>query len=83
MSVIPGFGGQSFIEEVLEKVAAVRKKVDSMGLLTDIEIDGGIGVDNIRRARDAGANIFVAGSSVFRADDPVAAVNSMRKVVEA
>ena len=82
MSVNPGFGGQAFIDEVLAKVESVRKKVDSLGLATDIEIDGGIGVDNIRRARDAGANVFVAGSSVFHADDPVAAVQSMREVVE-
>ncbi|MCP3977194.1 MAG: ribulose-phosphate 3-epimerase [bacterium] len=82
MSVNPGFGGQSFIADVLTKVEAARKKVDSLGLSTDIEIDGGIGVDNIRRARDAGANVFVAGSSVFNADDPVAAIDSMRKAVE-
>lgn len=78
MSVNPGFGGQAFIEEVLPKVAAARKRVDSLGLATDIEIDGGIGLENIRRAKDAGANVFVAGSSVFRAEDPVAAVNAMR-----
>lgn len=83
MSVNPGFGGQSFISEVLTKVEAARKKVDSMGLVTDIQVDGGIGPDNVRRARDAGANIFVAGSSVFRADDPVAAVTAMRDAVEA
>jgi len=82
MSVNPGFGGQSFIEEVLPKVESARKRVDSLGLMTDIEVDGGIGPENIRRARDAGANIFVAGSSIFRAEDPVAAVNSMRKAVE-
>ncbi|MFC2177345.1 ribulose-phosphate 3-epimerase, partial [Actinomycetota bacterium] len=74
MSVNPGFGGQSFIEDVLGKVEAARKRVDSLGLATDIEVDGGIGPENIRRARDAGANVFVAGSSVFSADDPVAAV---------
>ena len=82
MSVNPGFGGQSFIEEVLVKVEAARKRVDSLGLATDIEVDGGIGPENIRRARDAGATVFVAGSSVFSADDPVAAVAAMRKAVE-
>ena len=82
MSVNPGFGGQAFIEEVLGKVEAARKRVDSLGLATDIEVDGGIGPENIRRARDAGANVFVAGSSVFSADDPVAAVSAMRKAVE-
>ena len=83
MSVNPGFGGQSFIPEVLSKVEAARKRVDSLGLATDIEIDGGIGPENVRRAKDAGANVFVAGSSIFRADDPVAAVAEMRKAMEA
>ena len=78
MSVNPGFGGQKFIPAVLEKVEATRKLVDSHGLATDIEIDGGIGPDNAGRARDAGADVFVAGSSVFRADDPVAAVAEIR-----
>jgi ribulose-phosphate 3-epimerase len=82
MSVNPGFGGQSFIDDVLVKVESARKRVDSLGLTTDIEVDGGIGPENIRRARDAGANIFVAGSSVFSADDPVAAVAAMRRTVE-
>jgi len=83
MSVHPGFGGQSFMDEVLSKVELARKKVDSLGLVTDIEIDGGIGPENIRRAKDAGANVFVAGSSVFRANDPVAAVTAMRSAMEA
>ncbi len=78
MSVNPGFGGQSFIDASMEKVAAARNFVESHGLLTDIEIDGGIGPANIRRARDAGANVFVAGSSVFRTEDPVAAVEELR-----
>lgn len=82
MSVNPGFGGQAFIPDVLSKVELTRKRVDSLGLATDIEIDGGIDPDNIRRARDAGANVFVAGSSIFRAEDPVAAVNAMRIAVE-
>ena len=78
MSVNPGFGGQRFITAVLEKVAAARKLVDSHGLPTDIEIDGGIGPENVGRARDAGADVFVAGSSIFRAEDPVAAIEEMR-----
>lgn len=82
MSVNPGFGGQSFIPEVLDKIEFARKRVDSLGLVTDIEVDGGIGPDNIRRAKDAGANVFVAGSSVFRAADPVAAVANMRHALE-
>ena len=82
MSVEPGFGGQSFMEEVLPKVEAARKFVDVRGLSTDIEIDGGIGPDTIGRARAAGADVFVAGSSIFGADDPVAAVTEMRALLE-
>jgi len=82
MSVNPGFGGQAFIDDVLDKVRAARKRVDSLGLATDIEIDGGIGPENIRRAGDAGANVFVAGSSVFRAPDPLAAVERMQSLLE-
>ena len=82
MAVNPGFGGQSFIEASLQKMEAVRNFVRSHGLRTDIEVDGGIGPANIRRARDAGANVFVAGSSVFRADDTVKAVAELRTALE-
>lgn len=82
MSVHPGFGGQAFIPDVLEKVAAARKMIDSQGLATDIEIDGGIGPDTIRLARDAGVDIFVAGSAVFAASDPVAAIRDMKAILE-
>jgi len=78
MSVNPGFGGQAFIPEVLTKVSQARKLVDFQALGTEIEIDGGIGPDNIGRARNAGAEVFVAGSSVFRAEDPIAAVAELR-----
>lgn len=81
MSVNPGFGGQGFIEAVLPKLERVRKFVDSAGLPTDIEIDGGIGPGTIRSARDAGADVFVAGTSVFRAPDPVAAVQTMKAAI--
>ncbi len=82
MSVHPGFGGQAFIPEVLEKVEAARKIIDSQGLATDIEIDGGIGPDTIRLARDAGVDIFVAGSAVFAAPDPAAAIRDMKATLE-
>ena len=82
MSVDPGFGGQQFIDSSLEKIERARKFVDSRGLRTDIEVDGGIGTANVRRARDAGADVFVAGSSVFRAEDPVAAIAEMRAEIE-
>jgi ribulose-phosphate 3-epimerase len=82
MSVQPGFGGQDFIPEALSKVERLRKFVDSAGRDTDIEIDGGIDSSTIGPARDAGANVFVAGTAVFRSDDPVAAVADLRKAME-
>ena len=81
MSVHPGFGGQEFILESLDKVARVRKFVDSAGLATDIEIDGGIDPSNVESARAAGADVFVAGTSVFRAEDPAAAVDELRRLI--
>lgn len=82
MAVQPGFGGRSFIPDVLEKVASARKFVDLRGLATDIEIDGGIGMDTIGAARRAGVDIFVAGSAVFGAADPAAAVALLRRTAE-
>jgi ribulose-phosphate 3-epimerase len=82
MSVHPGFGGQKFIDDSLRKMELVRNFIESNGLSTDIEVDGGIGPANIRRALDAGANVFVAGSSVFRADDSVEAVTDLRRIIE-
>jgi ribulose-phosphate 3-epimerase len=81
MSVNPGFGGQGFMPEVLGKLERVRKFVDSAGLATDIEIDGGIDMTTIRSARDAGADVFVAGTSVFLAEDPAAAVEELRTAI--
>jgi len=65
MSVNPGFGGQKFIPEVLDKVKEIRRRLDEKGLKTDIEIDGGINIDNLPSALEAGANIIVAGSAIF------------------
>ena len=66
MSVEPGFGGQKFMPEVLEKTKAVRKLIDKQNLKIDIEIDGGINFENCSKAKDAGANILVSGSTVFK-----------------
>ena len=82
MSVHPGFGGQSFIPEVLPKVEAARKWVDSHGLEADIEIDGGITPETARLARSAGADVFVAGTAIFRAPDPVEAAQALRAAVD-
>ena len=68
MSVHPGFGGQKFIPETLEKIRAVRNMLNKKNLDTDIQVDGGIYVENVREVLDVGANIIVAGSAVFRGD---------------
>lgn len=73
MSVNPGFGGQKFIPYALEKVKRLRAMLDEKGLKTDIQVDGGIGLGNVRQVLEAGANIIVAGSAVYQGD---AAVNT-------
>ena len=66
MSVEPGFGGQAFIPESLDKIRELRGLLDEKGLNTDIQVDGGIYHTNVREVLDAGANIIVAGSAVFK-----------------
>jgi len=75
MTVWPGFGGQKFIESVLPKVSRLRK----LSPTVDIEVDGGVDLSNIEQAAAAGANVFVAGTSVFHAPNPVAALKEMRQ----
>jgi ribulose-phosphate 3-epimerase len=82
MTVHPGFGGQSFLEEVLPKVAMLRKSIDSAGLPTDIQVDGGVTSQTAPLARAAGANVFVAGSAIFAQDNPVAACKALRELLE-
>jgi len=79
MSVNPGFGGQEFIPESLDKVRRLRKMIDERGLRTRIEIDGGIDIDNIADITGAGAEIIVAGSAIFGAGDPGVAVRKLRE----
>ncbi|WP_155763928.1 ribulose-phosphate 3-epimerase [Mycobacterium asiaticum] len=79
MSVEPGFGGQEFIPEVLSKVRTVRKLVDAGELRILVEIDGGINEETIEQAAEAGVDCFVAGSAVYGADDPSAAVEKLRR----
>ena len=69
MSVHPGFGGQKFIKETIEKVKALRKEIDKKKLKTEIEIDGGINFTNAKIAKDAGVNILVSGTTVFKEND--------------
>ncbi len=78
MSVHTGFGGQPFIPEVLDKVRAARKEIDARGLAVEIEIDGGIKVDNAALAAEAGVDILVSGTGIFGADDPAAAARAIR-----
>ncbi len=83
MTVEPGFGGQSFMADMLPKVEAIRKEADRLGLKDFlIEADGGIGEQNIKLLSDAGVDICVAGTSVFKAEDPKEAINSMKKKCE-
>jgi len=77
MTVFPGFGGQSFIADVLPKIARVRAAADAAGLGLDIEVDGGIDERTVVEVVRAGANVFVAGSAVFNRDDPLAAVEGI------
>lgn len=78
MSVEPGFGGQRFMPEVLSKVVQLRQLVDSGELTIVVEIDGGITVDTIEQAAAAGVDCFVAGTAVYGAQDPAAAVEALR-----
>jgi ribulose-phosphate 3-epimerase len=83
MSVEPGFGGQSFMAEVLDKVRTARRLVDTGHLRLVLEIDGGINADTIEAAAEAGVDCFVAGSAVYGADDPARAVAALRDRVRA
>jgi ribulose-phosphate 3-epimerase len=82
MSVNPGFGGQKFIESVLPKVATLRRWIDERELDVALEIDGGIGPGTAGRAAAAGADVFVAGTAVFREPDYQAAIAALRKEAE-
>ena len=78
MSVEPGFGGQKFIPAAVEKIAAIRAEAQRRGLSTDIEVDGGIDAATAPLCAAAGANVLVAGSAVFGAKDPAAAMSAIR-----
>ncbi|MEO7055610.1 MAG: ribulose-phosphate 3-epimerase [Caldimonas sp.] len=78
MSVNPGFGGQSFIPSALKKLEHVRRRIEASGRDIRLEVDGGIKVDNIRAAADAGCDTFVAGSAIFGQPDYRAVIDAMR-----
>jgi len=73
MSVNPGFGGQNFIESAIGKLQRLRKEIDSRRLAVELEVDGGVKLDNVRRVIQAGASVIVAGSAVFESPDGVQA----------
>ncbi len=81
MSVEPGFGGQSFIESTLKNIEGLAEYRQRSGLEYDIEVDGGVYIDNVRRPIDAGANIIVAGSAVFGSSDTAAAIREFNAVL--
>lgn len=78
MTVNPGFGGQKFIDSMIEKIVSLRQIIDDRRLDVDIQVDGGISIDNIHRVSAAGANVFVAGSAIFNASDRKYMIESMR-----
>jgi len=81
MSVNPGFGGQSFIPQSLDKLAQVREKIDASGCAIRLEIDGGVKVENIAQIKAAGADTFVAGSAIFNSEDYQATIDAMREQI--
>ena len=81
MSVIPGFGGQSFMPESLDTVRAVRRRLDEAGSGARLEIDGGINADNVGLAARAGADMFVAGTAIFGTDDYAQTIRSFRSAL--
>jgi ribulose-phosphate 3-epimerase len=83
MSVNPGFGGQKFIEKSLDKIKKCKEMIDKSGYNIEIEVDGGIGINNIRSIKEAGANIFVAGSAIFNSNSYDDAIKKMKQEISA
>ena len=83
MTVFPGFGGQEFMAEVLDKVRQVRDAIDAGSFAVDLEVDGGIDVDTAPHAAQAGANVFVAGSAIFGHPRPWEAAERIRGSIDA
>lgn len=78
MTVEPGYGGQKFMHDMLPKIAEIRAEIERRGLDIDIQVDGGINPETAKLAKEAGANVLVAGSSVFKACDRKAAIDALR-----
>lgn len=81
MSVNPGFGGQSFIPHTYAKIRQLRGMIENLGLQVDIEIDGGVTLDNAKQLLDAGASVLVAGNTVFRSANPTETIQLLKKVI--
>lgn len=80
MSVNPGFGGQKFIQYTIEKIKQLRKMIDERGLKVHIEIDGGVTLENAASIIAAGANVLIAGSTVFKSQDPIATIAELKAI---
>ncbi len=80
MSVNPGFGGQKFIPHTIKKIQELRKLIDSNGLKVKIEVDGGVTLDNAKSIIDAGADVLVAGNTVFSSIDPKATIAQLKNI---
>lgn len=81
MSVNPGFGGQSFIPQVKEKIVELRRQIQALGLDVEIQVDGGVNQDNILELRDAGADVFVMGSAIFNTKSPEETTKKVRTLL--
>jgi ribulose-phosphate 3-epimerase len=82
MTVEPGFGGQKFLDLCLPKIRRARELISAAGLEVWLQVDGGVSLESIERCAEAGADVFVAGSAVFSADDPDAMVRELRECAE-
>ena len=80
MTVEPGFGGQSFMEDMMPKVAAIRRYIDEQNPACELEVDGGVGAGNVELVLEAGANVIVAGSAVFK--DPAKNAAEMMSILK-
>ncbi|MGP5125015.1 ribulose-phosphate 3-epimerase [Brachybacterium tyrofermentans] len=83
MTVEPGFGGQSFLETMLPKIRRARRAISEANLEVSIQVDGGVSRETIERCADAGANVFVAGSAIYRAQDAAEEISALRELARA
>ncbi|MFW5982166.1 MAG: ribulose-phosphate 3-epimerase [Halanaerobiaceae bacterium] len=81
MTVNPGFGGQKFIPAMKDKIVNLREMIDSRGLKTRIEIDGGVNIDNIHELKNLGVDLFVLGSAIFKTDNPELTLKELYKII--